>query len=120
MHDRWKEAERDAGIALDLEPSCVKALFRRATARRELKCYATAKADLEMAVELGGGTEIQAELERVEQELAVRSFSRLAARANAPSLAESTAKRSNFAEGTARRFNSGPDISITVHNTLNL
>lgn len=66
---RWKEAERDASTALDLDPENVKALFRRATARRELELYTSAKFDCQTALRLGAGLEVQAELDKVEVRL---------------------------------------------------
>jgi len=42
---RWHEAEVDASTALTLDPGAVKALFRRAQARRQLRKYAAAAAD---------------------------------------------------------------------------
>ena len=53
--ERWEEAAECAGVALEVEPANVKALFRRATARvsaGDAAHAAQARADLEAVCEL--------------------------------------------------------------------
>jgi tetratricopeptide (TPR) repeat protein len=49
---RWHEAEVDASTALTLDPTQVKALFRRAQARRQLRKFAGALTDLQELAKL--------------------------------------------------------------------
>ncbi|GAA5838054.1 hypothetical protein JCM5353_003381 [Sporobolomyces roseus] len=68
----WKDAEKDAKRALELDGGVnVKALFRRGLARKGMGKLEDAKKDFEEAIGQGAGQDVQAELAKVKLELAL-------------------------------------------------
>ena len=65
---KWDEAEKDATVSLQMNRAYSKAFFRRAVARKNLKKYKEARADLETVLALQqGDAEATTELKEVTQ-----------------------------------------------------
>ncbi|KAN0128918.1 hypothetical protein V8E53_013291 [Lactarius tabidus] len=58
---RWDEAEADATKTLDLSPRCLKALFRRGRARKELGKWDRARVDIQIFTDNGGDATLGAQ-----------------------------------------------------------
>jgi len=66
---RYKEAETDCTVALQIDPNHAKSLHRRGVARYYLRDLREAKKDLEKSLQLAQNPEIKGEIENAEKEI---------------------------------------------------
>ena len=62
LRRRYAEAEQDAGVALSLDPTMVKAYLRRGQARMQMPSTPGARQDFEHALKLDPGNKMASDL----------------------------------------------------------